>query len=569
MKLSNEKIKIICIGIIFVIISLTNTVLATEFELVTNSEYESWNSLPLEEKSKQLMPRTSSTVVPENILNRYKNRSKRKYSMLDFGVNGITNLKDTLGASAQDSRYTLAYNLNLRVENQKDTNECWAFSTIKALETNIALSNYESSLENFSERHMDYATSQSFYDGTNEMGLEREAKDGGLPISGLAYLINGQGAVLEDNMPFENNYNKISINDIDQEVDTVVTDYIVFPNVVKKYVKNSSGNTTSVKYYDGSNNEYSAEELQAVRNMFKQHIISNGAIITMNGGNYSQYYNNKSNPFKATAYNCNDDSKIRDHAIAIVGWDDNYSKDNFAEGAKPLADGAYICLNSYGETSFDNGYIYVSYEDKFIEEEMYGITGSKKINFENIYQYDTFGGVFNIGTRSVSTGYIGTKFSRVAEEPEMLNYVGVTIPKYSTINIYVNPNGSDFDKNNLIKVDNEVNVLEPGYHRIRITPTELSSSEFSIVVEQTCQDNSFYFSVEGPQAGTAYKNVSSENKSFVSVNGTEWMNLNEINVGTIDTNKADVCIKAFTNLKSSEEPYEPIDPDEPINPDEQ
>ena len=40
------------------------------------------------------------------------------------------------------------------------------------------------------------------------------------------------------------------------------------------------------------------------------------------------------------------------HAIQLVGWDDNFSKDNFLE--KPERDGAWLCKNSWGsETDYD------------------------------------------------------------------------------------------------------------------------------------------------------------------------------------------------------------------------
>ena len=561
MKLSIEKIRIICFGIIFLLINMTSVAFATEFEIDTNAEYRRWSVLLNDEKNSAIMPRASSTVAPLTILNRYKTKSNRKYSMLDFDVNGVINIKNPLGASFQDSKFNLADYLTMRVENQGNTNECWAFSSIKALETNIALANNEKVLRNFSERHMDYSLSQSFYDGKNNMGLERQVQDGGLPISALAYLINGQGAVLETDMPFENNTNKIYLKDIDKDVNTIVTDYKVFPNIDKQYVRDVNGNTISVKYYDGNGVGYTDEELRAVRNMIKDYIVNNSAIISMNGGNYVQFYNNHTNPFKATTYNCNDSTKVRDHAITIVGWDDNYSKDNFANGAKPSTDGAYIALNSYGSNSFDNGYIYISYEDKFIEEEMYGITASKEKDYENIYQYDTFGGVFKMGKKNLAKGYFANKFTRNSQEVETLKSIGITIPIYASVNIYVNPINSEFNKDSLVKVASTSQYLEPGYHRLDINPIDLVGKEFAVVVEQIGQDGTFYFSVEASQDGTSYKDVNSENRSFISLDFNEWVNLKDTNAALIDTSRADVCIKAFTNTKKTEneEEQKPIE----------
>ncbi|MDO4528558.1 MAG: C1 family peptidase, partial [bacterium] len=55
-----------------------------------------------------------------------------------------------------------------------------------------------------------------------------------------------------------------------------------------------------------------------------------------------------------------------DHAVVIVGWDDNYPAENFVEGMQPPADGAWIVRNSWGEGYGLDGYFYLSYYDKTI-----------------------------------------------------------------------------------------------------------------------------------------------------------------------------------------------------------
>lgn len=47
------------------------------------------------------------------------------------------------------------------------------------------------------------------------------------------------------------------------------------------------------------------------------------------------------------------------HAVSVVGWDDNYPRDNFAQ--KPDMDGAWICQNSYGSEYGKGGFFYLSY----------------------------------------------------------------------------------------------------------------------------------------------------------------------------------------------------------------
>ena len=563
-KLSKEKIRVISIGAILFSSIFSGKVFATEFNVNLPDEYKVWNELTIEEKETTLMPQTNSAQVPENILNKYEVED------VPYLVNSLLGKKiggfDNVSATVSNSRYSLADLLNLRVEHQGSTTECWAFATLKSMESNIAIENGLTDIPNFSERHADYATSRTFLDGINENGFNRELGNGGLPISALAYLTNGQGAVLEEEMPFEDNEEKINLTEIDKPVDTVVTDYQILPSIYKKYEIDGNGNTKSVSYFDVNGNEYSKEEVNALRDIIKEHLVKYGAIATMTAGNYSQYYNNQKNPFAATAYNCNDSSLIRDHAITIVGWDDNYSRDNFAEGAKPSEDGAYIVLNSYGTESFDNGYMYISYEDAIIENEMYGIQSTSKVDYDNIYQYDYYGGIYQVGTQSTKSGSYGVVYNKDNSEDEVLNSVGVTLADYAAFEVYVNPNGSSFRNENLIKVGESDGVLAPGYHRVDITPVELQEGDFSIVVKQTSEGEAFYFEVEASVPGTAYEFADSENRSYISLDGYNWVNLSSLSISGIDMDTADVCIKAFTTLGAKEEnPDQTPDDDEKPN----
>ena len=59
-------------------------------------------------------------------------------------------------------------------------------------------------------------------------------------------------------------------------------------------------------------------------------------------------------------------STYTDHSVVIVGWDDNYSRNNFE--ITPPGDGAFIVKNSWGDEWADNGYFYVSYYDRKFAE---------------------------------------------------------------------------------------------------------------------------------------------------------------------------------------------------------
>jgi hypothetical protein len=50
------------------------------------------------------------------------------------------------------------------------------------------------------------------------------------------------------------------------------------------------------------------------------------------------------------------------HQVTIVGYDDNFSADNFNEGVRPASNGAFLVKNSWGKGYHDNGYFWISYE---------------------------------------------------------------------------------------------------------------------------------------------------------------------------------------------------------------
>ena len=75
------------------------------------------------------------------------------------------------------------------------------------------------------------------------------------------------------------------------------------------------------------------------------------------------------------------------HAICLVGWDDNFPKEDFV--ITPPDDGAWICKNSWGEkdTKTDNGYTYISYYDGSIHDIVQYEMVSPEDDYDSCYQY--------------------------------------------------------------------------------------------------------------------------------------------------------------------------------------
>lgn len=469
----------------------------------------------------------------------------------DDNIGRIVN-KLPLGSTlASNPKFSLADYIELEVENQKTTMECWAFSTFTSMESNLM---YKQNIKkDFSERHMDYSTSASFSDKSeNELNYTREVKKGSIPEVGLAYLTNGQGAVLENEMPFEDNCSNISYDKIDIKPSYYATEYIQLPSIYKTC--NSDG---SVNYFDAYENKYTIQEVNNIRNQIKNYIVNNGAVVAVMASNYINGYNNQDIPYKSTAFCCKDETFQRDHAITIIGWDDNYSKNNFNESSRPSTDGAYLIMQSYGSDVFDNGYMYISYEDLLIETSLYGISNSKQIDYDNLYQNDYYGANGTLFLKDCETGYMATTFKRDNSKNEILKKVSFNLAESASVEIYINPNGNDVSKNSLIKVSNKTEVLKPGYHSIDIIPTKLNSDTFVVAVKQKSESGDFYFNIEFKADKTYYSKATSEyGRNFISVDGEDWNILNDLSQDDL-INTADLCIKAFTVENEFDEPENP------------
>ena len=117
----------------------------------------------------------------------------------------------------------------------------------------------------------------------------------------------------------------------------------------------------------------------------KEQIMEHGAVGTM----YSNYSNGMTFGDGYNAYfdTSNTITSYGDgsHAVMIVGWDDNFSKDKFLRGEKPSSNGAWLIRNSWG-TDFD--YFWMSYETKSLADTAWAMDFTTADNYDNNYQLD-------------------------------------------------------------------------------------------------------------------------------------------------------------------------------------
>lgn len=602
-----NKLKRICIismVVVVISISLLNVkIFAIDNEKVLqqeeySEEFKSWLELPEEERKKVMIPR------PYEIKNTNVQYRSPLYmaKMVKASMNGKYSLKDQIPA-------------NLVIKDQKSTNSCWAFATASALETNLAIANLKkgtnlSKVYDFSERHIEYFTSKTFSNGEiNVHGYNREVGDGGSSDIAQSYLTNGSGAILEVEMPFENNEDKIDISKIQNKtVSSEVYDTVEFPSY---------------------RNETDENKVQ-IMNRIKQHIQNYGSVYaTLHGSSAnmnSKCYNNDT----GAKYCNNEYIHSVDHAVSIIGWDDNYSTSNFTEGNQPKSNGAWIVRNSWGELSEewrvselkdtiftkyeaqcknngwnsaeeipdsylrelgytvendtayikygDNGIIYVSYEDVNISKNMFGIEkATDTVNYDYIYQYDEFypiGGVSSLKSNNVMLCNI---FNKKTSGTEYLTQVSLYAPETYTCKVYVNPNGTSKSKDNLQLVTlkaGESETFNAGYHTIELAePIEIKSASFAVVIEvQGTNENTVAISLENKNASNKlWDNVKvEEEKCFLLIgnnldDSSKWRDLGKLSETNASLTSGDSTIKAFTTTQLFDEKLESIEIATPPN----
>lgn len=271
-------------------------------------------------------------------------------------------------------KFDLRDHIKIEVRNQQETNICWAFTATSLLSTHLAYT--ENEYYTFSPRHMEYVMSNNSLIGKeNKYSSENKGLEEGGNVDIIKqYFAQGTGPILEKNMPFENNSNPI--NEEDLPLDLTYKQVAEASHILPMYKEWNNG---ELIYKDYAQNVMSKDKVTEYRNDVKEAIKEYGGVYATIAYDVNSF-NNSNGSFNTKTGNNNW------HTILLIGWDDTYSKNNFKENVRPSTDGAYIALNSWGNETGDNGYIYVSYEDYSVDliSKMY-IKDVDDVDYDNVY----------------------------------------------------------------------------------------------------------------------------------------------------------------------------------------
>ncbi len=290
------------------------------------------------------------------------------------------------------------------VKNQGMTGSCWAHGSISAIESAIRKAtgqNYTISVNNLYKMELMYSKYGSSY-----------IAEGGSAINGVAYALSWFGVQLES-------------SDIYDELGKL-TDII--------YDSNMSVHVQDVIIIPGQTNQTTQK--------IKEALLKYGALsISYSADHFDPIFNEETYAFYGNStYDDTGELRLPNHAVSIVGWDDNFSRDNFI--IKPEGDGAWIVKNSWGTEWGDDGYFYMSYYEPSLlaqtdKELLYGAVGyifentipyhlNYQTDFAGLYLFDENYTYYSNEYESIFNeliGAVGTYFNDVGIEYELKVYV--------------------------------------------------------------------------------------------------------------------------------------------------
>lgn len=265
----------------------------------------------------------------------------------------------------------------------------------------------------------------------------------------------------------------------------------------------------------------------------KQAVMDDGTVYT--GMYMDSYYYNATNYayyFSGTEYS--------NHAVAIVGWDDNFDRTRF-NYPYPAGNGAWIIKNSWGTGWGENGFFYISYYDSNIGRSNASFINAEEPDDSVIYQYDPMGYVGDVGY-GTSTAWAANVFT-AASDRRLTSVASYAATVNTSYEVYIYDTFSAGSFSNLLGSKSGT-VTCPGYYvidldsSIRLT----SGDDFAVVVKFTTPGYFWPIPIEYPISGYSDAAMANPGQSYVSSDGTSWTDITSIWSNT------NVCIKAIAGL---------------------
>ena len=203
----------------------------------------------------------------------------------------------------------------------------------------------------------------------------------------------------------------------------------------------------------------------------------------------------------------------RSHVVSVVGWDDNYPKENFL--TTPPGDGAWILKDSFGYENGDKGFLYLSYYDISFLNSSYaiGFLFENTDNYVRNYQTDLSGKLTFLNNNK--TKNVSYKTTYESQGNELISGVGTYFKNCGeayVLNVYVNNELKHTQKGtgpyygfHTIKLTNEIPIKKGDNFTVELC------KNFIPILNQSRQhyvENRTFINL-----GNGWKDLASENKT--------------------------------------------------------
>ena len=424
------------------------------------------------------------------------------------------------------------------------TGACWAYSAMNALESTL-LNKYSTTYNLSNSNNIVNVSHERFYlakafsgSNANEYGFMTLGK-GGYALHSILYLTGGYGPIaLNSNSPFNGEYSS----------DTLVSRNNVL-NQKKIY------DVTEIQVIGGvdpDSDSAVSNKINAIKTL-----INAGIGVTTNSRSLRSgcsCFNTDTRASYCPNLNGSYGSNCNYHASLIVGWNDNYSKDNFAEGYKPDKNGAWIIRNTHGSS----GEYYISYYDPYLlNNENMAITSIKSVGYDHIYQYNPSGcksyqyagDYYCYSLGNVPSKQVVSIFEKNGEGNQKLDSVGFYVQSSSSksVEVYFSSSSSNdipsdlFDSNN--KICEKNNITNNGYYSCELSNSKIISQQYFFI---GLKGNGQIFAFQGNSHPTL-----SNDKVGISAGKNYYLN-NSTWTDASTSNSSTIFVKAFTTDTNDE-----------------
>ncbi len=317
----------------------------------------------------------SSTVIIESA------QEEENFGLLAVDASELiskfkTKLNRGVYPASYDSRYVSGVNYISPVKDQNRYGTCWAFSGTAAMEASLKRQNPASSFVSLSNLQLIYfsynkrptdplgntagnKTTISLVNGFSGNYLD----SGGTIFAPMFIMANYVGLKTDSNFNALSgqSYSGFITKGLSAALSTVINENLAY---IGDY-RLKSAYIIDVENSDG----------------MKDAIMNYGAVNACFYWNPSYY--SKTN----FSYYYGGAAGLSNHAITIIGWDDNFNRNYF--DSKPAGNGAWLVKNSWGPGWGNAGYFWMSYETTSLYYDQVAIAYvMTTTNYNNIFQYD-------------------------------------------------------------------------------------------------------------------------------------------------------------------------------------